>query len=121
MNHIWSQEWDIGAQVQKNQEIFFWTSIFATKTKASKTETLLVQKVAYAHDVRLDGFCIFFFSFEKYKLRMKNEFSTFFHHFLAQKTRYEYILMSILHSNLAYETLVQFMKPWTLYLVSVLR
>ena len=60
-----------------------------------------------------------FISFEKYEQQMRNFFDIF-SIFFAQKTSMEK-LTSFLGQNAAYETLVQFTKPWTLYIVSVLR
>ena len=63
-----------------------------------------------------------FVSFEKYELQMRKTFSTFFFiHFLPKKPSLKKILTPILSENVAYETLVNYTKPWTLYLVLVLR
>ena len=63
-----------------------------------------------------------FVSVEKYELQMRKNFSTFFFiHFFAQKAQSEKRLTSLFSKNVAYETLVYYTKPWTLYLVSVLR
>ena len=62
-----------------------------------------------------------FVSVEKYELQMRKKFSRFFHPFFAQKAQSEKTLTSFFSKNVAYETLVYYTKPWTLYLVSVLR
>ena len=88
------------------------------------TETLLVQKVAYIHAIfsRKRMASVSFISFEKYELRMRKNFPTyFFISFLPKKAKYEKKLTSISSKKVAYETLVQWTKPWTLYSVSVLR
>ena len=67
-------------------------------------------------------FSVFFVSFEKYELQMRKKFSTFFFiNFFAQKTKSEKKLTPILTENVAYETLVNYTKPWTLHLILVLR
>ena len=63
-----------------------------------------------------------FVSFGKYELQMRKNFSTFFSSiFLPKKPSLKKILTPILSENVAYETLVNYTKPWTLYLVLVLR
>ena len=62
-----------------------------------------------------------FVSVEKYELQMKKKLSKFFHPFCAQKAQSEKRLTSFFSKNIAYKTLVYYTKPWTLYLVSVLR
>ena len=63
-----------------------------------------------------------FVSFEKYELQMRKKFSTFFSSiFLHKKRGVKKILTPILSEKVAYETLVSYTKPWTLYLVLVLR
>ena len=63
-----------------------------------------------------------FVSVEKYELQMRKNFSTFFFiHFLPKKPSLKKNLTPILSENVAYETLVNYTKPWTLYLVLVLR
>ena len=52
---------------------------------------------------------------------MRKKFRNFFHPFFAQKAQSEKILTSFFSKNVSYETLVYYTKPWTLYLVSVLR
>ena len=62
-----------------------------------------------------------FVSVEKYELQIRKKISKFFHPFFAQKAQSEKRLTSFFNKNVAYETLVYYTKPWTLYLVSVLR
>ena len=63
-----------------------------------------------------------FVSFKKYELQMRKKFSTFFSSiFLPKKPSLKKILTPTLSENVAYETLVNYTKPWTLYLVLVLR
>ena len=62
-----------------------------------------------------------FVSVEKYELQMRKKYSKLFIPFFAQKAQSENRLTSIFSKNVAYETLVYYTKPWTLYLVSVLR
>ena len=63
-----------------------------------------------------------FVSFEKYDLPMRKNFSNFFCSFFAQKHRvWKKNLTLFFGQKVAYKTLVQFTKPWTLYLVSVSR
>ena len=53
---------------------------------------------------------------------MRKKFSENFSSlFFAQKAQSEKTLTSFLSKNVAYETIVYYTKPWTLYLVSVLR
>ena len=59
-------------------------------------------------------------NFEKYQLRMRKKFRHFFI-FLPEKNKYEKNFDVIFWQNVAYKTLIQFTKPWTLYLVLVLR
>ena len=63
-----------------------------------------------------------FFSFEKFELRMwKNFFEKIFVLFFAKKYQVrKHTLTAFLGQKVAYETLVKYTKPWTLYLVSVL-
>ena len=63
-----------------------------------------------------------FISFEKYELRMRKNFrKTFRPPFYPKTPGMKKILTSFLGQNVAYKTLVQVTKPWTLYSVSVLR
>ena len=63
-----------------------------------------------------------FVSVEKYELQMKKKFLKFFHPFFCPKSAVgKKIDVIFLSKNKAYETLVYYTKPWTLYLVSVLR
>ena len=63
-----------------------------------------------------------FVSFEKYELLMRNSFSKFFSClFLPKKQSRKTILTSFSRENVDYKTLGYYTKPWTLYLVSVLR
>ena len=63
-----------------------------------------------------------FVSVEKYELQMRKNFLTFFSSiFLPKKPSLKKILTPSLSENVAYETLVNYTKPWTLYLVLVLR
>ena len=62
-----------------------------------------------------------FISFEKYELRMRKNLFDIFSSFSSKKPSMKLFLTSILGQNRASETLVQFTKPWTLCLVSVLR
>ena len=48
-------------------------------------------------------------------------FEIFFIPFFAQKAQSEKTLTTFFRNKVAYETLVYYTKPWTLYLVSVLR
>ena len=120
------QDTDIQARVKKNWEIFSKkSSIFSRKTKASylMTKTWLVQKSphpCYLSWGRMVS--VSFVSVEKYELQMRKNFSTFFSSiFLPKKPSLKKILTPILSENVAYETLVNYTKPWTLYLVLVLR
>ena len=87
------------------------------------TETWLVQKSphpCYLSWGRMVS--VSFVSVEKYELQMRKNFSTFFFiHFLPKKPSLKKILTPILSENVAYETLVNYTKPWTLYLILVLR
>ena len=60
---------------------------------------------------------ILFISFAKYELQMRKKFRHFFHNF----HKFEKKLTSFLTSKVAFDMLVQFTKPWTLYLVSGMR
>ena len=63
-----------------------------------------------------------FVSVEKYELQLRKNFSKIFSSlFYAQKAQSGKFLTSFFSKNVAYETLVYYTKPWTLYLVSVLR
>ena len=62
-----------------------------------------------------------FVSVEKYEQQMRKKFSKFFHPFFCPKSAVGKNLTSFFSENVAYETLVYYTKPWTLYLVSVLR
>ena len=62
-----------------------------------------------------------FVSVEKYELQMRKKIRNFFIPFFAQKAQSEKKLTSFFSKNVAYKTLVYYTKPWTLYLVSVLR
>ena len=62
-----------------------------------------------------------FVSVENNELQMRKKNSKFFHLFFAQKAQSEKRLTSFFSKNVAHETLVYYTKPWTLYLVSVLR
>ena len=53
--------------------------------------------------------------------KWEKNFRNFFIPFFAQKAQSEKRLTSVFSKNVAYETLVYYTKPWTLYLVSVLR
>ena len=115
-----------GSSSKKNQEFFFEKKkCFWQKTKASylMTETLLVQKVAYTHAVvfRKRMVSLSFISFEKYELQMRKKTDILSSLFCPKKTKYGKNLTSFLGQNVAYGTLVQLTKPWTLYLVSILR
>ena len=68
------------------------------------TETLLVQNLAYILAVCLEG-----------------EWFLFLIPFLPKKPSLKKILTPFLGENVAYETLVNYTKPWALYLVLVLR
>ena len=101
------------------------SSIFVRKTKASylMTEVFLVQKVAHIHAVFLERkWFLHLLSVLSNEQRMRIFFSTFFSTlFCPKKTSMKKRLTSFLGQNVVYETRVQFTKPWTLYLVSVLR
>ena len=62
-----------------------------------------------------------FVSVEKYELQMRKKFSKFFHPLFCPKSAVGKKLTSFFSKNVAYKTLVYYTKPWTLYLVSVLR
>ena len=62
-----------------------------------------------------------FVSVEKYELQLRKKLSKVFHPFFAQKAQSEKRLTSFFSKHVAYKTLVYYTKPWTLYLVSVLR
>ena len=62
-----------------------------------------------------------FVSVEKYELQLRKNFSKVFSSLYAQKAQSGKFLTSFFNKNVAYETLVNYIKPWTLYLVSVLR
>ena len=64
-----------------------------------------------------------FVSFEKYQLQMKKKmFEIFLNPFFCPKSGVEKnFLTPFLGENVINETLVYYTKPWTLYLVSVLR
>ena len=62
-----------------------------------------------------------FVSVEKYELQKRKKFSKFFHPFFCPKSAVGKKIDVIFSKNVAYETLVYYTKPWTLYLVSVLR
>ena len=84
------------------------------------TEALLVQKLAYILPVWLERewVPVSFVSFENYDLQMRKKFSTFFSClFLPKKPSLKKFLTPCLGENIAYGTLVQYKKPWTLYLV----
>ena len=69
-----------------------------------------------------NGFCIFYQFWEIWATNEKNLFEKFFVFFFAQQHRvWKNILTSFLGQTVAYKTLVQFTKPWTLYSVSVVR
>ena len=72
---------------------------------------------SFLFDLRKNGFCIFV-SVENYELRMKKKF---FILFLMKKRSRKKFLTSFFSKKVAYKTLVLYTKPWTLYLVSVLR
>ena len=68
-----------------------------------------------------NGFCIFHQFWEIWATNEKKIFEKIFAFFFAQKHQVcKKILTSFIGQNVAYKTLVQFSKPWTLYLVSVL-
>ena len=63
-----------------------------------------------------------FVSVEKYELQMRKKILHFFSSiFLPKKPSLKKILTPIFSENVAYETLVNYTKPWTLYSVLVLR
>ena len=62
-----------------------------------------------------------FVSFEKYELLMRKNFSKFFHFFCPNSEVGEKFWRIFFSKNVAFESLVYYTKPWTLYLVSVLR
>ena len=76
-------------------------------------ETLSVQKVAYIHAVHLERMVSV--SLVRNELK-KVIFSTF----LPKKAKYKIFDVNF-GPNVAYKTLVQCTKPWTLYSVLVLR
>ena len=110
----------------KELRIFFekkWRSS-GRKTKASylMTVTLLVQKVVYIFAVLLESErSLYLLSVLRNMSQEWEIFFNFLSSFLPKNTKYETKLTSFLNQNIAYKTLVQFTKTWTLYLVSVLR
>ena len=88
------------------------------------TETLLVQNLAYILAVCLEGEWFLYLSSVMRNMSYKREkfFRHFFHPFFCpKKPSLKKILTPFLGENVAYETLVNYTKPWTLYLVLVLR
>ena len=88
------------------------------------TVTLLVQKVAYIYAVLLEReqFLYLLSVLRKMSLEREKFFRKILCPLFCPKTpSMKKILTSFLGRNVAYKTLVQCRKPWTLYSVSVLR
>ena len=88
------------------------------------TETLLVQNLAYILAVCLEGEWFLYLSSVLRKMSYKRDkkFRHFFSSlFLPKKPSLKKFLTPFLGESVAYETLVTYTKPWTLYLVLVLR
>ena len=96
------------------------SSIFCRKTKASYFGPKSSLRPCRFSRKRMVS--VSFISFEKYELRMRKKIRHFFPYlFCPKKPSVKKVLTSFLGPSVAYETLVQFTKPWTLCLVSVLR
>ena len=88
------------------------------------TVFLLVQKVAQIYAVLLERerFLYLLSVLRNMSLEREKNFGKDFCPFLPKNTKYEKkTLTSFFGQNVAYKTFVQLTKPWTLYLVSVLR
>ena len=120
------QDTDIQARVKKNWEFFLKKNqVFLAEKRRRLTWWPKLDwykkspRPCYLSWWRMVS--VSFVSVEKYELQMRKNFRNFFHLFFAQKSQSEKTLTSFFSKNVAYETLVYYTKPWTLYLVSVLR
>ena len=87
------------------------------------TETLLVQKVAYIHAgfLEREWFRCLSSVLRNMSYELEKKFDIFLC-FFGKKIKYEKNFLTLfLCQNVAYETLVQFTKPLTMYSVSALR